>query len=289
MTPDPSEPSLAEFLALSPEQIAPLAPSTVIYAAGGTRRQAVLAGIDPRDPQAWARWGLEQQIACCALLFQHGVHHIVTHALVPSQLQEVGPYRAQLLELAAYIGGSEARAQYIRRGWRVRLVGTEDLPELHPTAARLQAETLTDSRYTVWWTVTPTHEALWRRILAAGAAGARTQAEAIALVYGAAIPPATLLLATGKPIAAPDLLPPLLMGQMQCYWSQRPGYSLTTPELRAILYDYAYRRATWREDKTGRADAALVYQSTLEQSRILGLGRRLGPFWYPTDGALAEN
>jgi len=79
----------------------------------------------------------------------------------------------------------------------------------------------------------------------------------------------------------PDLLPPALMGQVQCYWSQQPGYTLTETQLRTILYDYAYLRHTWQKEKLERAKEALVHRQAWEEGPILGLGIRLGPFWYP--------
>ena len=78
-----------------------------------------------------------------------------------------------------------------------------------------------------------------------------------------------------------NLLPPLLIGKVHSYWRQQPGHSITEAEWRAILYDYGYLRATWQADKEGRAAAARDYRTTWESAPTLGLGRRLGPFWYP--------
>ena len=64
--------------------------------------------------------------------------------------------------------------------------------------------------------------------------------------------------------------------------TQKPGYSLDEAQLRRILYDYAYVRPTWKEDKRGRAQEALEHEDTWRQDLIIGLGRKLGPFWYPT-------
>jgi hypothetical protein len=48
-----------------------------------------------------------------------------------------------------------------------------------------------------------------------------------------------------------------------------------------ILYDYAYLRQTWRQDKTGRAEQALAYRKAWEQAGILGMGTHLGGYWFP--------
>ncbi len=52
-------------------------------------------------------------------------------------------------------------------------------------------------------------------------------------------------------------------------------------QLRAIFYDYAFLRQTWKEDKSGRADKALAQRELRERGDVLGLGTRKGPFWYP--------
>ena len=113
-----------------------------------------------------------------------------------------------------------------------------------------------------------------------------TRAEAIHALYGEDVPLITLYLAFGKPTISADLLPPLLAGPVQCYWTQRPGYQLTTDELRLVLFDNAFLRKTWREDKTGRAEQAMATRAAWEQGPILGLGMRIGPFWYPRPYAI---
>jgi hypothetical protein len=116
---------------------------------------------------------------------------------------------------------------------------------------------------------------------AAGRSGAQTRRDSIRALYGEDIPLATMMVAFGKPVISPDQVPPLLVGKMDCYWTQRPGYRMTERELRTMLYDHAYVRRTWRTDKTGRAEEALAFRRAWEEGPTLGLGIRLGPFWYP--------
>ena len=71
------------------------------------------------------------------------------------------------------------------------------------------------------------------------------------------------------------------MGKLQCYWTLRPGFILDRETVRRILYDYAYTRKTWQKDKTDRAEKVLEDRDRWENAPILGLGRRVGPFWYP--------
>jgi hypothetical protein len=223
-------------------------------------------------------------IACLDLIFRHGVRHIVTSAVTQSQLHETTPgYREHLLEWLTWgLSGPEALADYTHLGWRVRLVGGWDVPELQAVAHRLNTSTLAASPHTLWWFWAPGPDRTLAWLQHIGAhQGALSQTEAVRTLYEEDIPLATLFLSYGKPILTPELLPPLLVGALQCYWRQRPGYSVTERELRLILYDYAYLRPTWRTDKTGRAKEAVAQRAAWEQAPILGLGQRLGPFWYP--------
>lgn len=154
--------------------------------------------------------------------------------------------------------------------------------ELASTAETLRDNTATQSLHTLYWLVMPNSDAPWQHLLnTAQGSEVQTRAQMIRALYGEDIPLATLYLAFGKPMLSLEIVPPLLMGQLQCYWSQQPGYTLTEKQFRTILYDYAYLRNTWQEEKLERAKEALVHQTAWEQGPILGLGMRLGPFWYP--------
>lgn len=275
-----STPTFAEFLALPATAIHDVVPATIVYAPAGTRRSAVLAGV---ANDAYAQWSRTQMIRACRLLFDHGVQHIFTISVTPGQFAEVGAYREKLLDWVEWgLTGPEALADYRELGWRVRMPCCDEIPRLADAAERLRQETASASGKTLWCMVIPDDEAPWRWILQALARSkATTRQQAIRALYGEDVPLTTLYLSFGKPIVAPDLLPPLLMDKVQCYWTQRPGYSLTAPELRSILYDYAYLRPTWQQDKTGRADAVLATRTAWEKGPVLGLGLRLGPFWYP--------
>ena len=57
--------------------------------------------------------------------------------------------------------------------------------------------------------------------------------------------------------------------------------------IRQIFYDYAYTRRTWQKDKSSRYGDVLAQRSFWEQPRVLGLGQRVGPFWYPAADNMA--
>lgn len=278
----PSIPSLAEFLAAPIEEVAKVAPATMVYGVGGTRRQAAFEGIEPWSDD-YVRWARARTMSSADLIFRHGIRNLLMVALVPGNLQEVNHYQDQLIERAKWvIAGKEALADYKRIGCRARLIGVESPSELSEIAAYLRKTTSTQSVHTFYWSAVFDAEDPWQQLLAtAQRSQATTRAEAIRALYGEEIPPATLYLAFGKPTSSLEIIPPLLIGKIQCYWSQQPGYSLTETQLRTILYDYAYLRPTWREEKTERAKEALAHRHAWEEGPILGLGMRLGPFWYP--------
>jgi hypothetical protein len=225
-------------------------------------------------------WSHVQALNAVQLLFDDGVRHVFTLLAGPGQFNEVGAYRARLLDWIEWgIASDEALAEFRRRGWRVRLLCDEGIPQLDRARRALAT---TAGPVTLWFQVTPDAEAPWRWIFnAIEQQHPRSRAELVTALYGEAVPLVSLYLAFGKPTIAPELLPPLLTGAVQCYWSQRPGYALSEDELRRILYDYAFLRPTWQADKTGRAEAALANADVWQNGSILGLGQRLGPFWYP--------
>lgn len=276
-------PSREQFLGAPAAEVAAVMPPTIVLAAGGTRRAAALAGLDPAG-EDYVRWSRERVMETFELLFAHGAQHVLTCALRAGQLAEVGRYGERLLAWTDWLlAGPEALEDYRRRGWRVRLAGADGLAALRPTVERLAAATPSSWRHTLWWHVSPQPDSFWRWTLeAAGRAEGPSQAAVVRAMYGEDLPLAELMIAFGKPMLAADVVPAVLFAQeLQCYWAQRPGLMLDAGQLRELLYDYAFLRRTWQADKSARY-AGLEEQRALWASDLtLGLGRRVGPFWYP--------
>lgn len=276
-------PSLDEYLAGSIEEMRKVAPETLILTNGGTRRRAVLEGIDPASDE-YARWTRLQMIDSLSLLFHHGIRHIFTIVVGETNYAESTPgYREKLAEWVEWgLAGEDALHDYATRNWRVRLIGTDSWPELQPTAHRLDIETAHNDGPRVWFLAASHAEASWEHLFRTlSGHNITTRAEAIRAVYGEDVPLATMFLGAGKPEVFPSVMPPLLVGRLQCYWRMHLGYMLDEQALRAILYDYAYTRKTWQKDKTGRAEQVLAFNEVWEDPAVIGLGKRLGPFWYP--------
>jgi hypothetical protein len=277
-------PSLGAFLCAPAEQVAAVAPTTMFLAPGGTRREAVLAGISPQSEE-YPRWSRDRMIECIDLLFHLGVRHLFLTALRSAPLAEIGRFRERLLDWTAQgMAGPEALDDYARLRWRARLIGVEHVPELHGAAERLRAATPEQWEHTLWMYVSSGPDAHWASILAAARQSqTRTRAGLSRALYGEDIPPATLCLSWGKPMVGTDLLPLLVADEVHCYWTQRPGFAQSERTIRQVFYDYAYTRRTWRQDKSARYADVLDHREVWERPHVLGLGQRVGAFWYPAD------
>ena len=273
--------TLEEFLAAPIETVQTVAPPTVIYGPAGTRRAAVLAGAEAQS-NVYADWGLNRLFHFCDLFFQHGVRHLFVATLLSKSFRETtSQYREHLWQWAQYVASDESLALYRQRGWQVRILYHQHLPELRETVERLQVTHSAQARHTLWYSFTPDHFLPIRWMLdTLGHASPQSLDEAIQLLYGESIPQATLYISYGKPSIDIEIIPPMIYSLLNSYWLQTP-YSLDERQLRTIFYDHAYIRQTWKKDKAGRAEQAMKYRKAWETGPTLGLGMRLGSFWYP--------
>lgn len=293
-------PTLAEFLAWSISDIASglsvadtcsgdtsagkrsIVPASMVYAPGGTRRSAVFHGIKPWTPE-YVEWGWLETLRCVDLIFRFGVEHVFLPLIMSGHVREYGGDATHLMQmLTRFLTNAKMLDKVAEFGWRVRLVNFDDLPDLERASRAFEAATSDGSQQVLWLMTTTDPESHWRAVFQNARQGKfATREQAICAMYGEYVPLISLYLGFGKPTVNPELFPPLLQGDIQCYWSQQAGYSLTEKQLRMILYDYAFLRQTWQQDKTSRAAQAEADQALWESEFILGLGRRIGPFWYP--------
>jgi hypothetical protein len=274
----PSRPSLAEFLAAPQATIRAVAPATVVYTPGGTRRAAVMAGIDLQSEE-YPAWTLSQMWRSLEVIAQAGVQHLVVNVAWPGQFAETTPkYRERLFSwIADGLGGELALANYERLTLAPRLLHADD-EALAPLRGCLDSAQQHAAGMRVWWYVCPDSGLPWRALARAGAAGATTQAEITRLLCGEDLPPAELIVSYSKPLISPGIMPFFLIGATSAYWTQEPGFSLDERVLRRILYDHHYLRSTWSADKTDRYSQVDSLRE-LSLQHIVGIGRRVGPFW----------
>lgn len=278
----PEIPTIDEFMAASVDTVAAVAPRSMVYAPGGTRRSATFAGIEPWSAE-YIRETQDRFAACLEVLFRNGVEHVFTPMIMVGHTNEVDDVGQQLIVLTGKFATDPHLLGIARnRGWRIKLAPSTYDSVLQPYVECLEQNCPENPTRTWWLTITPSYDSWWSRLIAAVKVGdVLTKVDAIRAMYGEDIPPITLCFAFGKPMVSPDLFPPLLMDNVQCYWSQQVGYTLTDRQFRKVLYDYAVVRRTWQKNKTLRAKQAEAFRDTWEQEVILGLGKRLGPFWYP--------
>lgn len=281
----PVMPSLEDFLAAPMDDVIAVAPQSMLYSPGGTRRQAVFAGISA-DGDEYAQWAQQRMFNLTELVFRYGVRHLFMMVAPPEQFREVtNNYSEHLWRWFDWgLAGPQALEFYQRSGWNVRILFSDQIPQLRETGKRLLECTSSENAHTLWYGIIPSYDLPWRSTLdAIDRSTEKTRDEAARILYGESLPPITLFLGNGKPVLNLSWFPPFLaeQGNFQCYWLQRPGYSLDERQIRMIFYDYAYLRQTWQPDKTGRAQRAFAYRKTWEQAGILGMGSLLGGYWFP--------
>lgn len=274
--------SIQDFLSYPIEKIRPSAPETVVYAASGTRRNAVGAGISLRSDD-YARWNHTQMVRSCEIIFDHGSRDVITVLATPNQFMEHGFYGERLVDWIEWgMVSTYARDEFAKRGWNVRIISDPSVPRLLELDADLREQNDRSSAHTLWCVAINDVAAMWSQVLQSVIdAHATTHEEAVCAAYHENLAPVELFLGFGKPTVADQLVPPLLIGNMHCYWSQKPGYSLDNNDWRAVLYDYLYQRPVGAADRQKRAEFAFDNGETWDQTIILGLGKREGFYWHP--------
>jgi hypothetical protein len=273
-----SIPDLEHFLSAPAEEIRSVVPATMILAGAGTRREAILHDI-PRNQ--YANWSMERLLNVCLQLFDFGVRDLFVPIIRATQVAETGTYKDRLWDMARQVlGNPHYIERLIMEKVQIRCLGKQGMPEIRELLDQVEAATASGTR-TLWWLFARTAESPWNEALAAICrAGATSRAAAIRAVYGRDIESVGIYLAFGKPFFSAELIPPLLEAQA-AFWYQQPGYPLTGPLLRRIFYEAAYIRHTWTADKEPRYNDVPAQRAIWEQSLVLGLGQRVGGFWYP--------
>jgi hypothetical protein len=272
------------------EQVRAVAPDSVMLASAGTRRAAMLAGVQLDSLERYFRWGMDQIDRAARAWFAHGVRDLFICFIRSSQAREIGAYRDGLTSLGAVVLGDILRTHRQNPPpYAVRSFGVADFPELAEPVGTIVAATADPNKPRLWWTFSATPFSPYQHALAAlGGQVPADQRAAIDLVYGAEVAPCRLYVGFGKPILTAELQLPFLIDEANAVWYQIPGYSgLSSQVIRRIIYEGAYARRTWAADKSGRYDTVLDNRDTWQQPRVLGLGSRLGKFWYP-DASLIE-
>ncbi|MBN1431019.1 MAG: hypothetical protein JXB07_21800 [Anaerolineae bacterium] len=279
-------PTLKEFLALPIDQVRPIVPATMIFAAGGTRRSAALAGVSRDDYPSWA---LQRMLAICQIFCHYGVKHIILPIGHPRMFAEEGHFGNNFVTwIAKGLSSSQTLEFYRKANWQDHIIVIASNATKNRQTQQLQTlaqsrnQTTSQADAHLWYFIVPDYDDYWLWTLERLATVEKTTREcAIQSLYGADIPPTDLLISFGKPTISLDILPPLLWNVVQAYWTQVPSYILDEDTLRKIFYDYAYQRNTYQTDKTGRERDVLKHPSLWKHGPTIGTGIRVDRYWYP--------
>src|SRR5262245_60227002 len=121
MSPTISIPTQAEFLAAPIKAVSTVAPRSMVYAPGGTRRSAAFDGIEPWSAE-YIALGQLSIVACLDIIFSYGVEHVFTPMLMMGHTNEVEDIEQQLiLPLARYVTDPRLIGLFQERGWRLKI------------------------------------------------------------------------------------------------------------------------------------------------------------------------
>ena len=113
-------PSLQEFLGQSHQEIAKIAPSTMLYYVSGSRREAALAGTESTG-ERYKLWASEGMLRCIDTIFQHGVKNLLMPMATPGLFLETTPKYRELLcswNLKQYTSNFEAHGYINVENWK---------------------------------------------------------------------------------------------------------------------------------------------------------------------------
>jgi hypothetical protein len=300
---------LSWFQNLSTSEVAAIVrergPRSVVFAAGGTTRWYILNYLDgwPEDMNYWQEYihhGGRRFMEIAQLLFDHGVHTLFTHAIVPGQLEGKGQgYLPRALtsgmeSLAASPGFLRFYDEY---GVAVRFYGDyrqvlED-SEYRDVLAhfdQVAEQTSTNEHHRLFWgfnssqdQISPMLELAVQYYQQHG--WAPTREEIIHAYYGEPLEPVDVYIGFNRPRTA-NLMPPLLDNRADLYFTVGLSFDFSQTQLRSILYDHLYARRGRHRDYGELPATAFSEMQTfyrLNQEKVTGLGRRYqsGAIWHP--------
>ncbi len=300
--------NMAWFQSLSVSQIAQIVRErgleTVVFAAGGTKRWFILNHLDhwPQDRSYWEgylKYGGQRFLEITRLFFEHGVSTLLTHAVIPSQLEGKGK---RYLPLALTSGmeriaaSPEFLAFYAQYGVRVRFFGNYRcvLQELGYKDAlemfdRVEEQTRENDQHVLFWgfnseqdQMTPIFEQVIRYHQEHGVAPNKDRA--IELYYGEPVAPVDIYITFNR--LRTWVFPPLLDGRADLYFTVGLSFDFSQKQLRSILYDHLFARQGQHRDYSTLPSEAFGKAQTfyrLNRDGVIGLGRlyEAGAFWHP--------
>jgi hypothetical protein len=280
-------------------------PGTVVFAAGGTVRWFILNHLNgwPADMSYWQgylKYGGQRFVEIVRMLFDHGIHTLFTHAIVPGQLEGKGEGYLPLAltsGMERIAGTSKFLDFYENYEVRVRFFGNyrrvlegSRYADALAQFDQVQERTSTHGRRRIYWGFNSEQDQI-TSILELAVQYYRnhgqvpSREEVIELYYGEPVEPVDVFISFNRPRTA-ALMPPLLEGRADLYFTVGLSFDFSQEQLRSILYDHLYARHGRHRDYAELSASAFSEMQAfyrLNQRRVTGLGRRYRPgdIWHP--------
>lgn len=294
--------NLTWFQSLSTPEVAEIVqergPRTIVFAAGGTTRWFILNYLDgwPKDMSYWQEYltqGGRQFLKAAQMFFDHGVRTLFTHAIVPGQLGKSKGYLPLALSagMEKIASSADFLSFYQEYGVRVHFFGNycQVLKgSAHESTLahfdEIEAQTQANNRHLLYWGFNSEHDQM-TPILDLAVQYYRdhgrspSQEEIITLHYKEPIDPIDIYIGFNRPKTS-DLIPPLLEGQTDLYFTVGLSFDLSQIQFRSILYDHLFARQGRHRDYGELSENVFSEMQAfyrLNQNNVIGLGQRYDP------------
>lgn len=279
------------------ELVRSVGPRVCAFPINGTRRWFLLEVPAARGKdyaEEYRRVAGQRHLELYRLLFDHGIHTLLTPIFGPDLLERGDRYSDMATEGLAVLASDPEFLQFYR-DYRVRVRFYGDyrrffassphayLPDLFDAVTE---ETRDHDACRLFYGVCA-HDAT--ETVAALAVEYHTKhghvptkRNLIELYYGEQVEPVDLFIGFDK-FCAFDM-PLLATGNEDLYFTVSPSPYLTEQQLREILMDHLYARQDGAQDYTALSSEDWRYMATFygaNQGRTLGVGTRRGRVWYP--------
>ncbi len=276
-------PDIETFLGWTNEQVAEVAPKTVVYAPAGTRRRALLDGVQSADYSTWAIQELAESVK---ILFEHGVKHVIVPTLGPGQLEDPHKeYSSQIVDWIVRQATSETLQSIANKShYRIRLIGpaTRNNRLLCNAAIQLKNRHQDPNHPIMWMYVVQSYDDPWIEVIETISNYKVTnRAGLVRMLYDEDIPPVSLYIGFGRFAIHNRIIPLILFDDdIQCYWTTKAGFRISKTAIRKIIYDAVYSRSKENIEQD-RYDYVDFLRGDWNREIIMGLGSNIHGFWFP--------
>ena len=292
---------LETFQSLSVSEVAAqvrlAGPKVCVFPINGTRRWFMIEHTVPEGADWSAIYcdvAAQRHLDLYRLLFDHGIHTLLTPIFGPDLLERGEEYSRMAVEgLALLASDSRFLRFYADYDVRVRFYGdyrryfTDTAYSYIPDAFdEVTAQTASHERYRLFFGICA-HDAAET----IGELAVQYHAEhgclpdkkaLVEMYYGEWVAPVSLFIGFDKPCVFD--MPLVATGNEDLYFTVSPSPYLSPRQLRAILYDHLYSRhgSDVGYDSPGAGEWRMMAEFYhLNLDNTLGVGTRVGDVWYP--------